>query len=44
MAGADGAGRMGVGIRIVLDLAHVFAKLQITSRTQLTAEAIRHRG
>ena len=25
-------------------LAHVFAKLDITSRTQLTAEAIRHRG
>jgi DNA-binding CsgD family transcriptional regulator len=25
-------------------LAHVFAKLDITSWTQLTAEAIRHRG
>ena len=44
MAGAGGAGRMGGGDPYRPDLAHVFAKLQSTSRTQLTTEAIRHRG
>jgi predicted ATP-dependent serine protease len=38
------AGRAVSRRTVQTHLAHVFAKLHITSRTQLAAEAIRHRG
>ena len=48
---AEGLSNPQIGQRLYVSrrtvqthLAHVFAKLDITSRTQLTAEAIRHRG
>ena len=48
---AEGLSNPQIGQRLYVSrrtvqthLAHVFAKLDITSRTQLAAEAIRHRG
>ena len=48
---AEGLSNPQIGQRLYVSrrtvqthLAHVFAKLHITSRTQLAAEAIRHRG
>jgi DNA-binding CsgD family transcriptional regulator len=48
---AEGLSNPQIGQRLYISrrtvqthLAHVFAKLHITSRTQLAAEAIRHRG
>ena len=48
---AEGLSNPQIGQRLYVSrrtvqthLAHVFAKLDITSRTQLTAEAIRHQG
>ena len=48
---AEGLSNPQIGQRLYVSrrtvqthLAHVFAKLRITSRTQLAAEAIRHRG
>ena len=48
---AEGLSNPQIGQRLYISrrtvqthLAHVFAKLQITSRTQLAAEAIRHQG
>ncbi|HYB87716.1 MAG TPA: BREX system ATP-binding domain-containing protein [Streptosporangiaceae bacterium] len=48
---AEGLSNPQIGQRLYISrrtvqthLAHVFAKLHITSRTQLTAEAIRHQG
>ena len=48
---AEGLSNPQIGQRLYVSrrtvqthLAHVFAKLDITSRTQLAAEAIRHSG
>ena len=48
---AEGLSNPQIGQRLYVSrrtvqthLAHVFAKLHITSRTQLAAEAVRHRG
>ena len=48
---AEGLSNPQIGLRLYVSrrtvqthLAHVFARLHITSRTQLAAEAIRHRG